>query len=205
MLARLHAPMLFVLLGTPIAFFPLFVFHPNSNVFSVLLYIVPMIYAGGFVFSFGAGLLFSALGAVYRRVAVLPVPQWLGCVLGAFSGGVVAYMTFNGNFAPMWQPIVWGSVAGLLCGWLYTYQCEGRFVPIWGDAGLREAEDAQAAAKLTEFMRLKTDGTLDGPHLQCPSCNALIAQDLTACPNCKFKFAKQTTGSVPAPLQSVAT
>ncbi len=203
MLARFRAPMLFFLLGTPIADLPLYLFRLNSHVISVLPYFVPMMYVGGFIFSVGTGILFSTLGAMFRRFTGQPVSLWLGAVLGAFSGAFVAYLTFRGRWVPLEQPILWGGIAGLICGWLYTYQCDGRFVPIWGDAALREVEDAKAAtaaAKLTEFMRLKTDGKLDGQHSQCPSCNAFIAQDSTECPSCQVNL-RRNRGQIPIKLR----
>lgn len=160
---------------------------------SAFPFVLFLIYVNSFIFSFGAGILFSTLGALFRRFTGQPVPQWLGAVMGAFSGALVSYFAFSGSLSYLVRlPALWGGVAGLICGWLYTYECDGRFVPIWGDDAMSKAEDekveAAATARLTEFTRLKTDGALDGPHSGCPCCNAFIAQDLIKCPNCQFDF-----------------
>ena len=192
MLARFRAPLLFFLLGTPIAFLPLYLFRPNSHAISSLPYLIPMMYAGGFIFSFGAGIFFSVVGAMHNRFRGQRTSKLLGSVIGTFSGALASYLAFRGHFITLVPPTFWGGIAGLVCGLLYTYQCDGRFVPIWGDAAFRDREDAAATAQLSKFLRLKYDGTLDGPHGPCPSCNAFIAQDLAECPGCKASLTRPT-------------
>ena len=194
MLSRFRAPLLFFLLGTPISCYMPLVFSPPKEpptgafIFLMGPFLLLGMYVVGFVFSFGAGLLFSSIGDLYQRYTGRGVSMLLGGVLGAFSGAVFSYLAFRvagHGLVNAADAALGGGIAGLVCGFLYTYQCDGRFVPIWGDAAFRDAENAVAAVQLSKFLRLKSDGTLDGPHSHCPSCNAFIAQDSTECPSCK--------------------
>ena len=194
MLARLRAPLLFFWLGTPIACYMPLVFSPPKEpptgafIFLIGPFLVLGMYVVGFVFSFGAGLLFSSIGDLYQRYTGRGVSMLLGGVLGAFSGAIFSCLAFGAAGLGLVNAVdaaLAGGIAGLVCGLLYTHQCDGRFVPIWGDAAFRNDENAVAAAQLSKFLRLKSDGTLDGPHGHCPSCNAFIAQDSTGCPRCK--------------------
>ena len=196
MFSRFRAPLLFFLLGTPIACWLPLVFSPPKDaptgafIFIMGPFLVFGMYVFGFVFSFGAGLLFSSIGYLYQRYAGRGISMLAGGVLGAFSGAVFSYLAFGvagRGLVTTAHAALAGGVAGLVCGLLYTYQCDGRFVPIWGDAAFKDSEDAAATAQLSQFLRLKSDGTLDGPHGPCPSCNAFIAQDLAECPSCKAK------------------
>ena len=202
MLSRLRAPLLFFWLGTPIACYMPLVFssskEPPTGAFIFLIgpFLVLGMYVFGFVFSFGAGLLFSSIGDLYQRYTGRGVSMLLGGVLGAFSGAVFNYLAFGIaglGLVNAAHAALAGAIAGLVCGLLYTYQCDGRFIPIWGDAARRDAEDAAANTRISKFLRLKFAGTLDGPHGPCPSCNACIAQDLAECPGCKASLTKPTS------------
>ena len=97
-------------------------------------------YVVGFAFSFVAGLLFSFIGDLYQRYTGRGVSMLLGGVLGTFSGAVFNYLAFGvvgRGLVNAAHAALAGGIAGLVCGLLYTYQCDGRFVPIWGDAALR--------------------------------------------------------------------
>ena len=201
MLSKLRAPLLFFWLGTPIACYMPLVFSPPKEpptgafIFLMGPFLVLGMYVVGFAFSFVAGLLFSSIGDLYQRYTGRGVSMLLGGVLGAFSGAVFNYLAFavaGRGLVNAAHAALAGAIAGLVCGLLYTYQCDGRFVPIWGDAALRDREDAAATTQLSKFLRLKSDGTLDGPHGTCPSCNAFIAQDFAECPGCKASLTKPT-------------
>ena len=201
MLSRLRAPLLFFWLGTPIACYMPLVFSPPKEpptaafIFVMGPFLVLGMYVVGFAFSFVAGLLFSSIGDLHQRYTGRGVSMLLGGVLGAFSGAVFNYLAFGVaglGLVNAAHAALAGAIAGLVCGLLYTYQCDGRFVPIWGDAAHRDRDDAVATAKLSKFLRLKTDGTLNGPHGNCPSCDAFIAQDLAECPGCKASLTKPT-------------
>ena len=201
MLFKLRAPLLFFCLGTPIACYMSLVFSPSKEaptgafIFLIGPFLVLGMYVFGFVFSFGAGLLFSSIGDLYQRYTGRGVSMLLGGLLGAFSGAVFNYLAFGIarlGLVNAAHAALAGAIAGLVCGLLYTYQCDGRFIPIWGNAARRDAEDAAVNTKLSSFMRLKSDGTLDGPHGNCPSCDAFIAQDLAECPGCKASLTEPT-------------
>ena len=203
MLSRFRAPLLFFLLGSPIAFysmdpirlglsFKLEVF--DVYMFLMVAFITVKVYVYGFAYSFGAGVLFSTLGNLYQMSTGRHISLLRGGTIGALSGAFANFMAFGDTLKPeyMIPAALAGAIAGLVCGLLYTYQCDGRFVPIWGDAARRDAEDAAANTKLSKFLRLKSDDALDGPHGPCPSCNAFIAQNLAECPGCKASLTKPT-------------
>ena len=200
MLARFRAPLLFFLLGTPIAIWSTDLIRMGSikleifdlYMFVIVAFIAVGLYASGFVFSFGAGVLFLVLGNLYQMRTGRHISLLRGGAIGALSGAFANSMALGDLLKPGYTipAALGGGIAGLVCGLLYTYQCDGRFVPIWGDAALRDREDAAATTQLSKFLRLKSDGTLDGPHGPCPSCNAFIAQDLAECPGCKASLTR---------------
>ena len=129
MLARFRAPLLFFLLGTPIAvFFPIGIAVWSDTFLTYLIaYLLPNIvaiaatYVYDAIYSLSAGLLFSALGGLYQRHIGPRINMPLGGVIGGLSGALLNYLALGRGPVLTIEIMFWGGVAGLVCGLLHTY------------------------------------------------------------------------------------
>lgn len=136
-----------------------------------------------------AGGIFALLGAAYLKLRRQESLHFIaGCAIGAASGYIImkglAQVFGSKPHSDFWHFINAGVFAGGISG--------GTFCRLKG------GKDKHAPIKLSAAS-LAADGTLDGIHGHCPSCNAVIKIDEKSCPRCRASFDENAVWRV-APL-----
>ena len=138
-----------------------------------------------------AGGIFALLGAVYMKLRRKKSLHFVaGCAIGAVSGYIImkglAQVFASQPHSDFWRFVNSGVFAGGISGGVF---CQ-----------LRKNKE-QKALKNVIAARFSVDGTLDGIHGYCPSCNAVIRIDKKSCPRCRASFDESAVWRV-APLSN---